>query len=228
MLFAERHRKLGRHGSRAHERSEDLLTSTFVQLLRYIPLEEGLLAVLSRVRSATPDGGLDKRPTWLPQKVSSVVYECWKRVGASEPDVVVTLFEGVRKLGRIVIEVKLDSAKSGEDGEDIAVEIPRDQLARYWRGLNDGNVHALGVIYLTSQASPPVVELASSLRSAPGDWLGWLSWGDVWTALRRSMHLAARDLADILQAKQLSHFRGFEPESLLPALGTSTFGVWKK
>ena len=181
MLFAERHRKLGRHGSRAHERSEDLLTSTTVQLLQYIPLQEGLIAILKLVRQVLPNGTLAGLPAWLQiESISSVEYECWKRVGRSEPDIVVTLYNERLPLGRIVIEVKLDSTKSSEESVGVEGQSPRDQLAKYWSGLVDRNLKALGVVYLTSQATPPMDELAASLRSIPGDWLGWLSWGDVW------------------------------------------------
>ena len=67
MLFAERQRKLGRDGSRAHDRAEDLLTSTAFQLLRYLPLADGLLAVLGRARAVGADGQIQSvAPTWLP------------------------------------------------------------------------------------------------------------------------------------------------------------------
>lgn len=56
MLFAERHGKLGRDGSLAHDRAEDLLTSTAFQLLRYLPPHDGLFAVLNRVRAVRWDG----------------------------------------------------------------------------------------------------------------------------------------------------------------------------
>jgi hypothetical protein len=224
MLFAERHRKLGRHGTTAHDRSEDLLTSTTVQLLRYIPLQEGLLAILSRVRSVLSNGELGATPSWLRfEHVTSAEFECWKRLNRGEPDIVVTFFQEKECLGRIVIEVKLDSMKSSEDVEEIAEAPTSDQLAKYRVGLQAGLPRGLGVIYLTSQATPPVEELAASMRSKPGDWLGWLSWGDVWTSMKRASSLPANDLASILEAKQLNMFNGFEPSMKLGALGDPQF-----
>src|SRR4051812_26314321 len=50
MIFAELHGKLGEDYSRAHERAEDLLTSTVFGLLRYLTPADGLLAVLGHAR----------------------------------------------------------------------------------------------------------------------------------------------------------------------------------
>src|ERR1700728_218161 len=103
MLFAERHGKLGRDGSRAHDRAEDLLTSTTFQLLRYLPLDVGLLAILRRVRAVGADGIIASTlPSWLElDRVTVAEYEFWPRwSGFGEPDVVVHLFAGTAAIGR--------------------------------------------------------------------------------------------------------------------------------
>ena len=234
MLFAERHGKLGRDGSRAHDRAEDLLTSTAFQLLRYLPVEAGLLAVLKRVRAVDKNGRVTTAlPSWVKlDSVTHVDYTFWPHWGAhGQPDVVVELFAGPRSLGRLVIEVKLDAGKSGaadEDGEDedepdaeeTEFEVAdADQLRKYWQGLQRRSP-ALGVVYLTAHAVPPAEELAASVAREPGDWLGWLSWRDVWAAVRTRAELPARDLTAILAAKGLKGFDGFHAKPItLPPSG---------
>lgn len=215
MLFAERHRKLGRDGSRAHDRAEDLLTSTAFQLLRYLDPVVGLLAVLNRVRAVGPDGRtIPSLPPWLDLGgVTSALCEFWPRWGEfGEPDVVVTVLAGETPVGRLVVEAKLDATKSGEAGDEEATDAADpDQLRRYWQGLRAApGAPPLGVVYLTPHATPPRDELAASLAREPGDWLGWLSWRDVWAAMRAAGDaLPARDLAEILAAKGLKAFDGF-------------------
>lgn len=217
MLFAERHGKLGRDGSLAHDRAEDLLTSTAFQLLRYLPLEVGLLAVLRRVRAVRSDGqATTAMPAWLKLGgVTGAEYHPWPRWGKhGSPDVVIELFAETGPVGRFVIEVKLDASKSGEASEEAGEEAPdlasADQLHKYWQGLRvSAGGRALGVVYLTSHATPPKDELAASVAREPGDWLGWLSWRDVWAAVKASELLPARDLVAILAAKGLSGFDGF-------------------
>ncbi|MBP3958639.1 hypothetical protein J8F10_25615 [Gemmata sp. G18] len=218
MLFAERHGKLGRNGSRAHDRAEDLLTSTAFQLLRYLPLEVGLLAVLRRMRAVGSDGHVaTEAPAWLMlNTVTAADYTFWPRwAGFGEPDVVVTLSASGVTVGRLVIEVKLDAGKSGEAKEDTeTADAPDpDQLRRYWQGLRTtSDAPALGVVYLTSHPIPPVDDLTVSVAREPGDWLGWLSWRTVWSVVRASELLPARDLADILAAKGLKCFDGFHSQ----------------
>lgn len=228
MLFAERHRKLGRDGSRAHDRAEDLLTSTAFQLLRYLPLADGLLAVLGRVRAVGADGQIQPTaPTWCDlTDITAVKYDFWPHWGQhGQPDVVLTLHAADAVLGRLVVEVKLDSGKSGSAEDEAAadeVETPDpDQLRKYWQGLRaTPGGPALGVVYLTSHPVPPTDELAESVAREPGDWLGWLSWRDVWSAVRVCAALPAQDLTEILAAKGLKGFDGFHAKPVaVPASG---------
>lgn len=220
MLFAERHRKLGRDGSLAHDRAEDLLTSTAFQLLRYLPLDVGLLAVLKRVRAVQPDGEvIQDLPAWLTlDGVTDTMYQFWpRRQGFGEPDVVITLLADKAPVVRLVVEVKLDAGMSRDadaDADDVTEVSRANQLVRYWRGLRaDTRLRRLGVVYLTTHAAPPRDELRDSMSREPGDWLGWLSWRDLWQAMNhaRRLYLPASDLADILEAKGLNAFHGFPP-----------------
>lgn len=236
MLFAERHGKLGRDGSRAHDRAEDLLTSTAFQLLRYLPLEVGLLAVLRRVRAIAPDGRVTTDPPAWPNldDVTEVKYDPWPPWGThGEPDMVVELLVGTRSVGRLVIEVKLDAGKSGEasedaeGGEEVTTDAADpDQLRKYWQGLRaSAGGPALGVVYLTSHVIPPTDELAASVAREPGKWLGWLSWRDVWSALKTSELLPARDLTAILAAKGQSGFDSFNTRMWTPPALPRNFWV---
>jgi hypothetical protein len=224
MLFAECCGKLGRDGSRAHDRAEDLLTSTAFQLLRYLPLDVGLMAVLKQVRAVHPNGRLSSElPEWLMLRgITEPKYDFWPHWGKyGQPDVVVTLYSGTTPLGRLVVEVKLDANKSGFAEDEEATEAPDpDQLRRYWQGLKkkqeEDGVKPLGVVYLTSHAIPPSEELKKSMERERDDWLGWLSWRDVWAAMRVASEslpagssLPASDLAEILAAKGLKAFEGF-------------------
>jgi hypothetical protein len=218
MLFAELHGKLGRDGTRAHDRAEDLLTSTAFQLLRYIPLDVGLLEVLKRVRTVLFNGQLSRElPDWLKlQAITEAEYVFWPSWGEyGQPDVAITLMSGTIPFGRLVVEVKLDANKSGSAEEEEATEAPDpDQLRRYWHGLKktqeEDGIKPLGLIYLTSHAIPPSDELKKSQDREQGNWLGWLSWRDVWAAMRvADASLPARDLAAILATKGLKAFEGF-------------------
>lgn len=235
MLFAERHQKLGRDSSRAHDRAEDLLTSTAFQLLRYLPPHAGLLAVLARVRSVRWKAGRiiisREPPPWLTLTgIDAFDLTFWPRwPGAGEPDVVVNLQRSGVVVTRLVTEVKLDSPKSPRSGEsdgadDITVEPRRpDQLWDYYEQLaQEPGPFSRGLVYLTAHPMPPHDELLESLECCQAaretDWLGWLSWGDVWAAMRGAgpEQLPAIDLAEILAAKGFRTFDGFQTP--LPAV----------
>lgn len=240
MLFAERCGKLGRDGTRAHDRAEDLLTSTAFQLLRYLPLDVALIAVLKRVRAVLPNGRLSSElPEWLNLRgITEAEYDFWPHWGRhGQPDVVITLRSGTVPFGRLVVEVKLDSNKNGiaEEEEEEATESPDpDQLRRYWQGLKkkkeEDGIKPLGIVYLTTHAIPPSEEIKSSMGREKGNWLGWLSWRDVWVAMRNAgellpagVSLPAFDLADILATKGLKAFDGFEMCDPPQLADTTTF-----
>lgn len=244
MLFAELHGKLRRSYSRVHERSEDLLTSTAFQLLRYVPAALGFFPALRRVRRVLwADSRAEvsyEPPVWVLQTLSQAddyQFRFWPAWGAGvgQPELVVTLLAAARPLGRFVVEVKLDSGKSqlghaDEDDEESVEPRDPDQLSRYWRRLTQNadldKKPALGVVYLTAHAVPPLDDLQESLARQPGDWLGWLSWRDVWSVAQAAREqLPTRDLADILSHKGLQYFNGFTPpERPLPG---APAGFWR-
>jgi hypothetical protein len=166
MVFAEIHGKLGPDYARAHERAEDLLTSTVFGLLRYVPLADGLLAAIQQVRPVRIDD--QDRVEVLPDSkwvdVSGVVdarldfWPYWR--GFGEPDVLLTLSDGLgRPCAVVLVEAKLHAPKGGRSrhaqepaddvllydeqdpddaGDDLADDAAPDpdQLVRYWTGLH--------------------------------------------------------------------------------------------
>ena len=149
MIFAELQGKLGQNHSRAHERAEDVLTSTVFGLLRYLKLTDWLMPLAGRIRPIQEERGPNFPPdgTWL--DVSGVA-RCdlvlWQRRSPhGEPDVLLWLRDAQGALLHlVVIEVKLYSPKSGsasyvsvdaddEDSGEQLAGIDKDQLVRYWR-----------------------------------------------------------------------------------------------
>jgi hypothetical protein len=238
MIFADIHGKLGSDGQRAHDRSEDLLTSTAFGLLRYLPFDVGLGALLRRARvvTQTADTACNVTPNWLRLDGGLArPIEFWPRLRrGGEPDLRLTLDRGNEV---VLIEVKLDSGKTliaGADDDDLepsgdAEEPPidPDQLVRYWEG-QQAEVAAgvrTSIIYLTAHAVPPLRDLGASLKPEKPIRLAWLSWRDVCAVaeLAKKGHVgsdAATDLAALLRHKGLFEFNGFadaEPAKNLPA-----------
>ena len=229
MIFADIHGKLGAEGQRAHERSEDLLTSTAFGLLRYLPFEIGIGALLRRVRVMHFNDGLltcTLKPDWIVSSGGLAGLEFWPRLpGFGEPDLRLTLDRGRHV---VLIEVKLYSGKSqiaeqsDEDDEALATnalveeKLDPDQLARYHKGQRRelaANVE-LSIIYLTAHAVPPEADLTDSLKHGPMR-LGWLSWRDVWAVAEDAKRATttdgpAADLARLLRHKGFSEFAGFD------------------
>lgn len=235
MIFAELHGKLGQHHSRAHERAEDVLTSTVFGMLRYLPVRDWLPLLAARIRPI----GLDAVSPVLPDAawldvgdVERCEQELWKmRHPHGEPDVLLSLYDGQSRLRHLVIiEVKLYSPKSGSahivepidgksDEEEIA-GIDDDQLVRYWRYLEEAAQAparrqtvaggspgpAISLVYLTAHTTPPLDELMISRKAVEGEMrLGWLSWFDVWEVVRK---LSAKSLPAHDLERLLSH-KGF-------------------
>ncbi|MBO0698342.1 MAG: hypothetical protein J2P46_08115 [Zavarzinella sp.] len=226
MIFAELHGKLGQDCSRAHERAEDVLTSTAFGLLRYIPRADGHLPLLARVRRVRLDSSHQAvaalAPGWPAlADLLQVQTDFWPYApGYGEPDVLLTLSDadGIPRLA-VLLEAKLHAGKSGHadvDEELTGVDAPDpDQLVRYWRLLRQLDSVRRGavplLVYLTRHSTAPVEELTDSLRREPGMNLGWLSWRDVWDVAVRAApdNLPAADLARLLAHKGLKTFDGF-------------------
>jgi len=245
MIFAEIHGKLGADGSRAHERSEDLLTSTVFGLLRYLPPRDGLVAVLMKSRRVSSEAGAIRTSpsdSWLAlDQVSSVEVDFWPSgLENAEPDLLIRLLDSHSTVAHLIaLEVKLWSPKSGtvskdddasKDGEVEGSSLlpDRDQLVKYWRRLQRiaGNATPT-VVYLTPHPSPPEADLRDSLAICPSMRLGWLSWTDIWEALSQSGVAAesavAADLLLLLEHKGFSRFRGFKQ----PVTAPLEAGFWR-
>jgi hypothetical protein len=235
MIDAELRGKLGADGSRAHDRAEDLLTSTVFGLLRYLPISEGLLPFLGRARPVqTGDLGSHVRtePGWIDlEGVTQVELKFWpsfKEFG--EPDVLIHLRNTDRVIHLVLIEAKLfspKSSKAGEEDGELAVEDKPDpdQLVRYWQGLRRQQEVVAGascsLIYLTSHGTPPLAELRDSVCRASGMRLAWLSWRDAWFVAHQlalsTRSPPAEDMVRLLAHKGFREFVGFD-ESLIPML----------
>lgn len=248
LIHAELRGKLGSDASRAHERSEDLLTSAMFGRLRYLRPEIGLFPIIAAARQVEiSDSHLSvkRRRDWISlDQVCSYDVEFWPRLGGrAEPDILVRLncANGV-VLHTIIIEVKLWSPKSGpKGGEDADVEVDdesepvtlheRDQLAKYWHCLQKMRGEAMAsIIYLTSHATPPETELRESLLHCSNMRLGWLSWSEVWRVLKgipgESCGPVVEDLLRLLEHKGLSHFRGFASD-LVPQIAPD-WQIWPR
>ncbi len=240
MIFAEIQGKLGKRGSQAHERAEDLFTSTVFGLLRYLPYHQGIGAV---IRAARPvflsDGDVVVRSdaAWLNQMgVDRVELAFWPQWGAyGEPDLLLDLLAADGTLvHRVLVEAKLHSPKSSRESrhrdgaerpsgnEWQPADIPDDQLAKYWEGLAalPSRISApTTLIYLTTHSVPPRRDLKESLQRAPSMRLAWMSWTDVWQTMRDADiagmgALVAADLCRLLRHKNLGGFEGFRQTTI--------------
>jgi hypothetical protein len=123
MIEAVVKRKLGSSQSRAYERSEDLLTSTAFGLLRYLPHELGIIALLRRTRQVYFDGSdlavdsdESRNEEWLGMHTAvRCEFEFWPRLDQhGQPDILLRLFDNTNTcIHLVVVEVKFDAIKSG-------------------------------------------------------------------------------------------------------------------
>ncbi len=198
MIEAVVRRKLG-----SCERSEDLLTSTAFGLLRYLPHDYGVIALLRQTRHAYLEGEKlvvesddARNEQWLGiQTAVRCEFEFWPWWGPhGQPDLLLSLFDESDRLVHLAaVEVKLDAHKGGSAGENdsepVGDERDADQLAKYWQGLNAifpaVERDRKTVVYLTSHVIPPVDELAGSLGCESDMRLGLLSWRQLLRVMER-------------------------------------------
>jgi hypothetical protein len=246
MVHAELRGKLGIDGTRAHDRAEDLLTSTVFGLLRYLPLQEGLLSLLARARPVQlEEDSLDVRaaPGWIElEGVTQAELMFWPDFGTfGEPDLLIELRNADRLIHLVLIEAKLFSPKSGtaeaEEAErDQGLDTPSpDQLVKYWQGLQQraraANPPQCTLIYLTARSMPPQKELRESLEKRREMRLSWLSWRDAWVVANQQAlqgtSLPAQDLATLLAHKGFSEFTGFSKSESLAADWVFPANFWR-
>lgn len=220
-------------GTNLHDRIEDQLTSDIFGSARYLPTTWFLWQLLSGARYVTTIGPGIVRvdgpslqdwadcPTSIEGVTPSVMF--WPTLAHSEPDVVVPWDTPPGRL-LVVVEVKWASEKSGDgvvtDYDNVVLV---DQLGREY-----GDLLALmeprdtgAVVYLTADRTPPTGALASSLTmisSQPRTGLFWLSWQDIYAAVRQELRAAnppphARillaDMQALLERKGLAGFRAW-------------------
>ena len=219
MLYAEQKGKLSKDGSLIHERSEDLLTSIFFQLISYVEAKDGLFKILSLARSAhrileisnLDQDLLESIPV---EKARSFRYKPWPSTTSGEPDFLVELLDENRNLlHTVIVEVKLDSGKSSVVSKKHGRA--KDQLARYFQFYEQTLPKKASILYLTKHGIPPYSELESSIKQCKGIKLFWLSWLDVWRFTRENNRSSSttfggpiKDLQRILETKNLSGYSG--------------------
>src|SRR4051812_11619872 len=111
MIFAELRGKIRRTGTRLHERAEDALTSTAFGLLRYVPGNEGLSAVLRRtLKIQLRDNAIftEEDPSWLGSYHWNRDPMFWPRFrDHGEPDLLLKAFDSGGTVNAVlVIEAK--------------------------------------------------------------------------------------------------------------------------
>src|SRR5947209_5260501 len=117
MIDADIRGKLGRDGRSAHDRSEDLLTSTVFGLLQYLDIRDSFLPLISRVR---PVSFSDCGPAVAGERTTGIGWidvdqaaRCdvrfWPSFGRwGQPDLLLCFRDaGHRPLHFVVIEAKL-------------------------------------------------------------------------------------------------------------------------
>jgi hypothetical protein len=191
--------------------SEDQLTSTVVGYLEL--LADGVF--LGWLRNALP---ISEHAPLDFSESASLKTVLWPRTkGHGEPDMLV-LIDDENKQHALIVEAKYGAGKSQwqsclehELGEKSSYY---DQLARYDHALSTGDFLDVpiaaprenhSVVYLTSDAAPPLDELRESLRHGPGCRLYWLSWHALAEQLQG---VATSDATQIKVAASLSRLLG--------------------
>jgi hypothetical protein len=241
MIEAIVRRKIAREGTNAHDRAEDLLTSTAFGLLDHLSADQGFFPLLKRAWRipATAEEGapIPRSGIGVPVNAAECRVTFWPNFRAhGEPDLLLELLSADGAVQSVVlIEAKLFSPMSGTASETdgpIAIEnVPDpDQLVKYWQGLAlhtrlGGLPRAL--VYLTSHSTPPLHELRVSLGRDPRINLYWLSWRDVWEVAeaKAATHRAAADLERLLRHLGFSTFKGFRAQLGLSP-GSGFFWPW--
>jgi hypothetical protein len=254
MIDADIRGKLRRDSSSAHDRSEDLLTSTVFGLLRYLPMSEALKPLIEGVRSAEDllsqqlrDMPRDCDSPWINLTgAASCDILFWPSFGEwGQPDILLTFRDATKKpIHLVVVEAKLHSPKSGEasDEDDANAEIIAcdmqwhpDQLVRYWRGLADHadlrGSNSSSVVYLTAHSAPPLSDLTASLKVDPKMRLGWISWRHIWDVVLPlaggdETSCAATDLERLLAYRGFRSLNAFK--TIPPISIKSTERFWQQ
>jgi len=162
---------------------EDALTASLFDLLSVLGSNALVRAVFSSAERVNATGRTQGDHLDLGVRWDTFAVELWPSWPEGEPDAVIWLLAGGRRVNGLVVEAKFGASKSGDFEENT--DDLRDQLARYARGLQRelGGDLGLGVVYLTPHNAPPSAELAGSWKAIDGKTgltadtqLSWLSW----------------------------------------------------
>ena len=203
--------------SREQENLEDLLTSCVFGVLRYLPVNEGLLPYLQLAKY--PDGRM------LLEHIDSVYeakYDFWPwltvRDGqGAEPDLLIHI--KAEQKYTLLVEAKFKSGKSTLASEEEPV--PVDQLAREWDNLLQLCAESRSIpmmLYLTADTSIPRQDLDESAREFAAKrpdlaykhpfCCAWLSWRDLPEAFGKTRGAIQSDLVALMERLGLVFFRG--------------------
>jgi hypothetical protein len=205
--------------SREQENLEDLLTSCVFGVLRYLPVNEGLLPYLQLAKY--PDGRMLLEHI---DSVSEAKYDFWpwlKERGSqgAEPDVLIQMLEETGKKYTLLVEAKFRSGKSSFASEEASV--PVDQLAREWDNLlllsaESGSTPMM--LYLTADTSIPTRDLDESAKEFAAKRpslaekhpfsCAWLSWRHLPNAFGKTRGTIQSDLVALVERLGLVFFRG--------------------
>ena len=227
-IIAEIHGKVSSSGSNINDRLEDILTSNVFQLLRYLPIELGILPVLISAENSHDEK--QRRTFVIPTGVNIVSYYFWSRFNNWEPDVFIELKHDEKVLANIMIEAKYLSGKSGsavyeedEDGNKVYVA-QSDQLEKLWNSLKAYSNHVpYYLFYLTMDWVMPIQSINESIKAISDyDCRGniyWLNWQSIHTTLNniivnnrtiisKADAIVIKDIINLLAKKGLKEFAG--------------------
>jgi len=205
--------------SREHEEIEDILTSNVFGLLQYCD-PSLVVKFLSAVRWV----GDDQSGSRLTTAANIILVDWqfwpfWSEPGCNpcEPDLVLTITIEGQPVALLLIEAKLNSAKSSTADD---TPIPSDQLAKEWDNLA-ARATASGLlpilVYLTGHFSCPLSEITDAVdelwrKRKQRPTIGWLSWRDLPPILRRAPKTPLHDdLVSLLERMDLTYFGGLSP-----------------
>lgn len=198
--------------SREQENMEDMLTSIFFGLLKYVPIHEGILPFLSFAHNVD----LHKLPIDLSMDYN-IQYEFWPLLNdykkSCEPDILIELSNSVSTL-LILIEVKYNSGKSSISDNSKYVN---DQLAREYMNLKlraEKQNSLPFLIYMTKDVYIPKKEILTSIEElsdkeiVTNPNIFWISWRHITQLQQRNPIIS--DLIYLTKERlHLFFFNGF-------------------
>jgi hypothetical protein len=210
MLAAQLMNKL----TRREEDLEDLLTSNVFGSIKYVPIEEGLIPLLSAVEDSNGNNVFEDLSHILKVDYSFWPYLKEERCIGCEPDVLIQIKHKNGAQIIILVEAKYKSGKSSEATDDD--DKPYDQLGREWDNLlvfarNKSAIPYL--LYVTADFGYPGEDIEKSYREfkekrgAKID-IVWISWRKLPVIFCESKHDIIKDLVEILRRQWLIFFEG--------------------